>query len=237
MEAGEVAPRKLAPMDDSIRVMVERGKKKRVVAVAFDWPGWDRSAKTEESALQVLDAYRPRYTKVAALAGLVDEFAAAGELAVVERLEGTGMTDFYGLSARSAAPEYEQMSEAECERKIALLRACWVTFDDVASRVSRELRLGPRGGGRDRDRIVRHANGAEIHEFATKVGVITPLEARDSPVELRAHREAFCTAIRVHNTRGASARSWTVQFVIRRCAWHMLDHAWEMEDRDLSDGS
>ena len=39
--------------------MVERGKKKRVVAVAFDWPGWDRSAKTEEGALQVLDAYRP----------------------------------------------------------------------------------------------------------------------------------------------------------------------------------
>ena len=46
-------------MNDSIRVMVERGKKKRVVAVAFDWPGWDRSAKTEEGALQVLDADRP----------------------------------------------------------------------------------------------------------------------------------------------------------------------------------
>jgi hypothetical protein len=29
----------------------------------------------------------------------------------------------------------------------------------------------------------------------------------------------------------------TVQFLIRRCAWHMLDHAWEMEDRDLSRGS
>ena len=85
-------------MDDSIRVMVERGKKKRVVAVAFDWPGWDRSAKTEEGALQVLDAYRPRYAKVAALAGLADEFAAAGELSVVERIEGNGMTDYYGVS-------------------------------------------------------------------------------------------------------------------------------------------
>ena len=36
-------------MGDPIRVMVERGKKKRTVACAFDWSGWDRSAKTEES--------------------------------------------------------------------------------------------------------------------------------------------------------------------------------------------
>ena len=147
------------------------------------------------------------------------------------------MTDFYGVSGRTAAPEYEPMNEAECERKVALLRACWAYFDDVASRVSPELRKGPRGGGRDRDRIVRHANGAEIDEFAKKVGVITPLDAREDPVALRAHRDAFCEAIREHNARGASARSWTVQFLIRRCAYHMLDHAWEMEDKDLSSGS
>jgi hypothetical protein len=174
---------------------------------------------------------------VAALASLGDEFSATGEPAVVERLEGTGMTDFYGLSARSAGPEYEQMGEDACERKIALLRACWTYFDDVASRVTPELRSGPRGGGRDRDRIVRHANGAEIDEFAKKVGVIRPVEIRDDPDELRAYRDAFCEAIREHNARGASARTWTVQFVIRRCAYHMLDHAWEMEDRDLSRGS
>lgn len=225
-------------MDDSIRVMVELGKKKRVVAVAFDWPGWDRSAKTEEAALGVLDAYRPRYAKVAALAGLADEFGATGEMAVVQRVEGNGMTDYYGVSGRTAEPEQEQMSEAACERKIALLRASWTTLDDVASRVSAELRKGPRGGGRDRDEIVRHVNGAEIYEHATKVGVRTPLEARQDPVALNAHREAFCAAIREFNARGPSAgKWWTVQFLIRRVSWHMLDHAWEMEDRDLSRGS
>lgn len=224
-------------MSDPVRVMVEKGKKKKAVASAFDWPGWDRSAKSEDDAVAVLATYRQRYATVAQRAGLADEFGAAGELTVVERLDGTGMTDFYGVSARSAGPEYEQMSEAECERKIALLRACWAYFDDVASRVSQELRKGPRGGGRDRDRIVRHANGAEIDEFAKKVGVRTELDALQNPVELRAHRDAFCEAIRDHNARGASARSWTVQFVIRRCAYHMLDHAWEMEDRDLSSGT
>ena len=225
-------------MDDAIRVMVERGSKKAVaVASAFDWPGWDRSGKSEEEALQVLAAYRPRYAKVADLAGLADEFRTAGEMAVVERLKGSGMTDYYGLSYKSAGPEHEPMSIAACERKIALLRASWTYFDDVASRVSSELRKGPRGGGRDRDKIIRHANGAEIHEFAKKVGVITPLEARERPDDLRAHRDAFCAAIRDYNARGASARTWTVQFVIRHSAYHMLDHAWEMEDRDLSGGS
>jgi hypothetical protein len=222
-------------MTASIRVMVERGKKKRTVACAFDWSGWDRSGKTEDDALRVLESYRPRYAKVAALAGLSDEYGAAGELTVVERLEGIGMTDYYGLSGRPAEPEKDQMSESECERKVALLRAAWTYFDDVAARVSPELRKGPRGGGRERDEIVRHVNGAEIAEFAKKVGVRTPLDARLDPDALRAHRDAFSAAIRETNARGAAAgASWTVQFLIRRCAWHMLDHAWEMEDRDLS---
>jgi hypothetical protein len=220
-------------MDNAIRVMVEQGKK-RAVASAFDWPGWDRSARSEAEALEVLAAYRPRYAKIAKLAGLADEFRAAGDIAVVERLKGSGMTDFYGLSYRSAGSEHEPMSAAACKRKIALLRASWTYFDDVASRVSAELRKGPRGGGRDRDKIIRHANGAEIHEFAKKVGVNTPLDARERPDDLRAHRDAFCAAIRDYNARRASARTWTVQFVIRHSAYHMLDHAWEMEDRDLS---
>ena len=147
-------------MPDPVRVMVEKGKKRRSVVSAFDWPGLGRYARTEAEALTVLAAYRPRYAKIAALAGLSEEFAATGDLEVVERLDGIGMTDMYGVSMKSAKPEYDQISDAECERKIALLRASWAYFDDVAARVSDELRKGPRGGGRDRDRIVRHANGA-----------------------------------------------------------------------------
>src|SRR5436190_16219812 len=98
-------------MSNPIRVMVERGKKKRTVACAFDWSGWDRSAKTEDDALRVLEAYRPRYAKVAAIAGLSDEFGAAGELTAVERVDGIGMTDYYGVSGRAATPEQEQMTD------------------------------------------------------------------------------------------------------------------------------
>jgi len=225
-------------MGDRIRVMMELGRKKPVaVAVAFDWPGWERSGKSEEDALRVLDIYRARYARVAELAGIAEEFSGIGEPEVVERIEGIGMTDFYGLSMRAARPEQEQMSDADCERKIALLRACWTYFDDVASRVSSELRKGPRGGGRDRDRIVEHVNNVEISDFSRKVGLTTPIEAQADPDALRAYREEFCAAIRDYNERAAQARNWTVQFVIRHSAYHLMDHAWEMEDRDLSGDS
>jgi hypothetical protein len=29
-------------------------------------------------------------------------------------------------------------------------------------------------------------------------------------------------------------RSWTLPFLIRHSAFHTLDHAWEMEDKDLT---
>ena len=221
-------------MTKPIRIMIERGKKKRVVAVEFVWPVLDLSAKTEEGALEVLEAYRPRFARVADRAGLADAFAAAGAFEVVEDVPGIGMTDFYGLSGVPATPEHDQMTDAECERKIAILEATWATLDEVAARVSPSLRKGPRGGGRERDEIVRHVVGWEIYDLAKKVGVARPLETREDPAALAGYRAAFADAIRDYNARGASARTWTVQFLIRRCAWHMLDHAWEMEDRDLT---
>lgn len=227
-----------APMGKPVRVMIEMGRKKPVaVASAFEWPGWDRSGKSEDDALRVLESYRSRYAPVAALARLADEFAGTGDPVVVERIEGIGMTDFYGISMKPAAAEQEQMSDAECERKIALLQGCWTYFDDVASRVSAELRKGPRGGGRERDRIIEHVNNVEISDFSRKVGLAVPIEAQQDPEALRAYREEFIDAIRDYSARGAPARNWTVQFVIRHSAYHLLDHAWEMEDRDQSSGS
>jgi hypothetical protein len=224
-------------MTHPVRVMLEHGKKKRVVACAFDWPGWDRSTRLGQDAVAVLAVYRPRYAKVAELAGLASEFAAAGDFEVVEQVEGIGMTDYYGLSGRAATPEHDPMTDAELERKIALLRAAWGTFDAMAARVSAELRKGPRGGGWEKDRIIRHVNGAEIDEFAPKVGVKVPLETRDDPKALLAYRDAVVEGVREHHARSEAARSWALQFLIRRCAWHMLDHAWELEDRDLTTAS
>ena len=93
------------------------------------------------------------------------------------------MTDYYGVSGRPASTELEQMTDEQCDRKIRLLQAAWQTFDETAARVSAELRQGPRGGGWEKDFIIRHVNGAEIQEFAPKVGIRVPVETRDDPSE------------------------------------------------------
>ena len=221
-------------MGAPVRVMIENGKKKRVVACAFDWPGWDRNTKLGGDVLPVLESYRSRYARVAEVAGYGAQFAAAGNLTVVEEVDGNGMTDYFGVSGRAAGAELEPMTDTDCDRKIALLQASWQIFDQTAARASAELKKGPRGGGRDRDQIIRHVNGAEIHEFAPKVGVKVPLETREDPKALREYRKAFVAAIRDYHERNAPARSWALQFLIRRCTWHMLDHAWEIEDKNLS---
>lgn len=126
----------------------------------------------------------------------------------------------------------------ELERAIVLLQACWAFFDGVAARVSPELRKGPRGGGRDRDRVVRHTIRTESEDFAKQVGLRIPDEAALTPEGLRRHRENYVAAIRAYNAgeAGRRMRSWTLPFLVRHSCYHVLDHAWEMEDRDLSAG-
>ena len=206
------------------------------MAFSIDWPGWSRGAKTAELALETLESYRERYRPVASLAGMSREFDAAGPLEIVEDRVGTGSTDFWGMSFAPSAVEQGPMGEAELERGIALLRACWAFFDGVAARVSPEMRKGPRGGGRDRDRIIRHTIRTESEDFAKQVGLRIPEEGALTPDGLRQHREAYLAAMRAYNAGEVSRRmrSWTLPFLIRHSAFHTLDHAWEMEDKDLS---
>jgi hypothetical protein len=220
-----------------VRTVIERGPKgKRSVAFGIDWPGWSRGARSPELALETLESYRGRYRPVAGLAGMAPEFDAAGPLEIVEDRVGTGSTDFWGISFSPSATEHGPMSEAELERGISLLRACWAFFDGVAARVSPEMRKGPRGGGRDRDRIISHTIRVESEDFARQVGLRMPEGAALAPDGLRPYREAYVAAMRSYNAGEVERpmRSWTLPFLIRHSAFHTLDHAWEMEDKDLS---
>jgi hypothetical protein len=209
------------------------------VAFSIDWPGWSRGAKTAELALETLESYRERYRPVASLAGMSRAFDDAGPLEVVEDRIGTGSTDFWGISFSPCAAEQGPMGEAELERGIALLRACWAFFDGVAAGVSPEMRKGPRGGGRDREQIISHAIRTESEYFAKQVGLRTPGRAALTPDGLRRHREAYVAAMRAYNAGEVERRmrSWTLSFLVRHSAFHTLDHAWEMEDKDLSAGN
>ncbi len=76
---------------------------KRAFAGAVDWPGWCRSGKDEEAALESLFGYGPRYARV--LKGSRVRFTAPARpstLSVVERVQGDATTDF---GAPSIAPK------------------------------------------------------------------------------------------------------------------------------------
>ena len=220
-----------------IRTVVQHGPKdKKVAAFAIDWPGWGRGAKTPDAALETLETYRARYRAIAEGAGLGVEFDAAGELEVVEDNIGVGSTDFWAISFAPSSFEQAPMPADEIERKLTLLESAWAYFDAVAARVSPELAKGPRGGGRTRDEIVRHVVGNERGDLVGRVGVDTSAEDVATPEGLRAHRDAYVSALRDYNAQGklARGRNWTIALLLRHTAYHVLDHAWEMEDKDLS---
>jgi hypothetical protein len=221
----------------SVRTVIERGPKgKRSVAFSLDWPGWSRGAKTAEAALETLESYRHRYRPVAVLARQARDFDDAGPLEIVEDKIGTGSTDFWGISFSPSSDEEGPMDGPALERAITLLEACWAFFDDVAGRVSPEMRKGPRGGGRDRDRIIRHTIRTESEDFGKRLGLRIPEESALPPEGLRRHRESYVAAMRAYHAGEIDRpmRTWTLPYLIRHSAFHTLDHAWEMEDKDLS---
>jgi len=186
--------------------------------------------------METLEAYRQRYRPVVELAGMTPEFDAAGSLEVVEDKVGTGSVDFWGISFSPAAAEQEPMDEGVLAREIRLLQACWTFFDGVAARVSPEMRKGPRGGGRSRDEIIRHTIRVESEDFAKKVGLRIPEGGAMPPDARRAYRGDYVTAMHAYNAGQIERRmrSWNLPFLIRHSAFHTLDHAWEMEDKDLT---
>ena len=224
-------------MAHAMRVLLEIGTKgRRVVAAATDWPGLDRWGKDEDDALAKLSSSVPRYAPVAERAGLATSFSRQRTLEVIERYQGSSSTDFWGIAHVPSETERAVLSARELERRLELLEACWAYFDDVAARVSADLRAGPRGPGWTRDEIIRHVHANESEQFTRKVEVRTPREVILTPDGREAHRPQVLDAIRTYNAEGRIAgRSWPIQFLVRRMAQHLMDHAWDMEDRDLTE--
>ncbi len=225
-------------MTNELRVTLEVGPKgKKVVAIAPDWPGLARGAATEQAAIARLCAYLPRYAPVAELAGMAAAFAPQTEPDIIERYPGSSSTDFWGISFAFSSVDQRTMSADELERELTVMQACWAFFDVVRGRVSGEMQKGPRGGGRDRDQIVRHTLYAEC-QMAEAVGVRTTASTLFTDEGLRAHRTAYCAAIREYHAQGKLSgirAKRPLRYLIRHTAYHALDHSWEMEDKHIPD--
>jgi hypothetical protein len=147
-----------------------------------------------------------------------------------KRLPGGANTDF-GVPSRTAEAERQRITPAAAKRQAALVEAAWAVFDEVAALTPEELRKGPRGGGRDRDKMIDHVLGAEA-AYARKLGVKhkqPTLEDTAAIAALRADLLAVLSA--PSDGRPVVDNGWTVRYAARRIAWHVLDHLWETQDR------
>jgi hypothetical protein len=211
---------------------------RRTFSGAIDWPGWCRSGNDEQAALAALFAYGPRYQR--ALRGARVEFrapTAASALQVVERLPGDATTDYGAPGARPSA-DAAPVDPAELRRMLAIVKAAWRAFDAaVETAQGKELRKGPRGGGRDLTAILRHMVDAD-GGYLGRIGVRLDAPAGLDPVEgLRRARTAILAALpaaaaaTTPSTGPRGGVRWGVRTFVRRLIWHILDHAWEIEDR------
>jgi hypothetical protein len=214
---------------DHIRIAEEAGAKK-AFAWAIDWPGWARGGKTPELARAALIGYAPRYVAVAAVAGLELPDVAEGLFDIADSVPGGSGTDF-GVPSSITDADRRQVTAPEAERLAALIAAAWKVFDRVADGAPETLRKGPRGGGRDRDKMISHVIQAD-HAYAREIGVRLPEPHFGEPEAAQAERAAMLEVLRRPSDGGPLAgRRWTQRYAARRLAWHALDHAWEMEDR------
>ncbi|MDQ4109113.1 MAG: hypothetical protein M3138_09950 [Actinomycetota bacterium] len=224
-----------------VDVYLEVGAK-RVFAGALDWPGWCRSARNEEDALEALLAYGSRYAAVLRGSGVrFTPPTKASSLHVVERSKGDATTDF---GAPSIAPKADARSVARrwLARQEKILRASWKAFDRAAEGVGGELEKGPRGGGRALDAILAHVVGAEA-SYARMIGAQAKgfdeadagaLRADERAIVLEGLERAVIEGIPARGPRGG--KRWSAPYFVRRAAWHVLDHAWEIEDRSSLGG-
>jgi hypothetical protein len=193
------------------RVYLEQGAR-WTFACAVDEPGWARRGKGDEAALEELLSYADRYARV--VPGFVP-----GELQVVGTVPGNATTEFGAPDARGPWDE----EPVDVERLADRLELCWAALDRAVAAATPELRKGPRGGGRDRDDVARHVQESE-RSYGRMLGVRLPPR---TPWEEQ--RSALADAVRA----GAPGARWPLPYAVRRFAWHVLDHAWEIEDKSL----
>lgn len=212
--------------------------RKRTFAGAVEWPGWCRSGKTPELALEALVSYADRYAAVVAHSRVgFERPGSVDDLEVVERLTGNATTEF-GAPGIPPMADSRPLPPKELKRQTAILEASWRAFDRAADAAKGvELTKGPRGGGRDLPKMTNHVFEAEegyvgaLGSRPPRLTGATPLERsaalRANAVGALAARAAGKAVADPRNTQ----RPWSPRFYIRRSAWHALDHAREIEDR------
>jgi hypothetical protein len=204
----------MSAMTKHTRVSLETGKR-WTFAVALDWPGWCRRGKGgEEAALEALHEYEKRYRAVVGKAFI------PGDFEVIGSVESDMHADF-GAPGIAGPWDSDPLSAKEADRLVSLMEACWKAFDKEVAKAPASLAKGPRGGGRDRDKIADHVREAE-RAYASRSGFKIPPHT-----PWPEQRATIAEALRAVPTDG----KWPPRYSITRIAWHVTDHLWEIQDR------
>ena len=208
-----------------VRVLLE-SEGRHAAATAVDWPGWCRHLRGDtDDALEALAAYAPRYAEVPRRAGLAFDPGTAS-FDVVERLPGRHTS--MGPGARGEV-ESVPLGEGEGARLASLLAGCWALLDDVLASAPETLRKGPRGGGRDTAAVREHVDSAQ-GSYGLRVGIRRP--AALGPVVVR---ERLLAVLRGEEAPEAPERNpWPLRYLASKAAWHVTDHAFEVQDRSTA---
>jgi hypothetical protein len=213
-------------------VYLEIGKRK-VFACARDWPGWARAGRGEDAALVALEAAAPRFAVVCARAGMpFDGPSAVAHFEIVARVAGSATTDFGALDV-CADLDREPLTRQDAARLAALVEAAWNVFGQAASAAPPALRKGSRGGGRDRDAIVDHVRQTEVLH-ARMLGLPhRPFPSGDTAAAARVRADILAAILagEASGQPGPARGTRPARFVARRTAWHALNYAWEIQDR------
>ena len=224
-------------MTAQVPVYIETGKR-YVFATAIDHPGWSRRGSDEASALQALCESGPRYERALRSVRKIALPRSIEGFEIAERFEGDSSTDF-GVPSKPASADAKTLNAKDLKTWLAVLEACWQAFGDSASSHAKStLRTGPRGGGRDVDRMWAHVVEGQ-YAYLRQVGGRFDSKAKDRERLWTLLQEEFVASIRARIKGDLPAigpkggARWSPRYAIRRSAWHALDHAWEIEDRAL----
>ncbi len=136
-------------------------------------------------------------------AGLELGDIAAADLSSVRSVTGGGGTDF-GVPSDITDDDRQPVTPKEATRIAGLVEAAWAELDAIAARTPETLRKGPRGGGRDRDKMLGHVFEAD-HAYAREIGLKVPHGTLEDRAAVRAQRAAV---LEVLGTKPATARRW-----------------------------
>lgn len=209
----------------AVDVYLEEGRK-RVFASALDWPGWSRSGRDRDAALEALEAYRTRYRRATGA-------SPSGPLRVVAVVPGTATTDF-GAPDVEAPTDDRALTVAKLNGLLDLHATAWTSFEKaVRGARGKPLTLGPRGGGRQADAVWEHVFESSKSYLNAAGGSARGIGDQVDALQhaVREVLTARAKGVEVSVSARRTKPLWSPRYALRRSTWHVLDHLWEIEDR------